>query len=201
MSNTIPPRFVPTLTETTPSLTPSTAIIEDTHLGFERQDPSDSLLDLDLNDLDGPVSRIEQVSPLGAYQGGHVVNPLAVNNLPVNVRPAVARPVAAPPVIPPRPAPAAATPAAPAPQVAIAPQPPAQRPVAPPPTPTLQAMLPPDWQNQLQQVVHNAVRQELQQQMPFLLLQWSKQIEDKLSPHIHQQLLKLVVGWNNQRRS
>ena len=41
------------------------------------------MLDLDLDDLEAPVSRIEQVSPLGAYQGSRVVNPQAVSHEPV----------------------------------------------------------------------------------------------------------------------
>jgi hypothetical protein len=39
------------------------------------------------------------------------------------------------------------------------------------------------------------VRQELQQQLPFLLLQWSKQIEDKVTPQIQQQLTKMLQSW------
>ena len=174
-----PPRFVPTLTETANNITPSTAV-EDTAY-FEQRDPVDSMLDLDLSDLEAPVSRIEQVSPLGAYQGNRVVNPQAVNRDPVvpKLSPIV-RPAAAPPDVPVRAAPVFASPAA-----AADPQKPA----------SLQSMLPGDWSNQLRAVVQQAVRQELQQQMPFLLLQWSKQIEDKLTPHIHQQLVNMVQEW------
>lgn len=170
-----PPRFVPTLTETANNLTPSTAV-EDTSY-FEQRDPVDSMLDLDLSDLETPVSRIEQVSPLGAYQGNRVVNPQAVNHDPVVPWSSpVARPVAAPPGVPVRPA---------APAAAAIPHKPA----------TLQSILPGDWNNQLRAAVQQAVRQELQQQMPFLLLQWSKQIEDKLTPHVHQQLVNMVQEW------
>ena len=51
-----PPRFVPTLTETANNIAPSTAF-EDTAY-FEQRDPVDSMLDLDLSDLEAPVSRI-----------------------------------------------------------------------------------------------------------------------------------------------
>lgn len=170
-----PPRFVPTLTETANDLTSST-VVEDTAY-FEQRGPVDSMLDLDLSVLESPVSRIEQASPLGAYQGNRVVNPQAVNHDPVaHWSSSVARPVAAPPGVPVRPV---------APAAAAVPHKPA----------SLQSMLPGDWNNQLRAAVQQAVRQELQQQMPFLLLQWSKQIEDKLTPHIHQQLVKMVQEW------
>ena len=58
-----------------------------------------------------------------------------------------------------------------------------------------QPALPPDWQAQLQHTLRQAVRQELQQQLPFLLLQWSKQIEDKVTPQIQRQLVKMLQGW------
>ncbi|MDO4794409.1 MAG: hypothetical protein Q4A28_00500 [Brachymonas sp.] len=136
-------------------MSPQTAVEDPSY--FEKRDPVDSMLDLDLSDLEAPVSRIEHVSPLGAYQGGsRVRNPQAVNHAPVA---------------------ASAKPAAAAPSC------------------SLQSMLPADWQNQMQALVQQAIRQELQQQMPFLLLQWSKQIEDKLTPHIHQQLVKLMQNW------
>ena len=187
MATNNPPRFVPTLTETAPTVAPSTAV-EDLDY-FERKDPVDSMLDLDLSDLDAPVTRIEKVSPLGAYQGSHVVNPQAVSHVPVvPMAPSVHRHTAAAPVVPPRPIPAAQAQAAAPAQAAATAAPP--KPVQPPPSP-----LPADWQNQLQVAVQQAVRQELQQQMPFLLLQWSKQIDDKLTPHLHQQLVKLVQAW------
>ena len=160
MATSSPPRFVPTLTETAHSVSPQTTVEDNSY--FERRDPVDSMLDLDLTDLETPVSRIEQVSPLGAYQGTRVRNPQAINHAPV----------------------APHSPAAPvhAQSQAVATQPP-------------QSVLPANWQNQIQALVQQSVRQELQQQMPFLLLQWSKQIEDKLTPHIHQQLVKLVQNW------
>ena len=161
MATNSPPRFVPTLTETANGIAPKTTVEDVSY--FEQRDPGDSMLDLDLDDLEAPISRIERVSPLGAYQGSRVVNPQAVSRAPV--------------------APAAVTYST----ATAVPQP-----KAPPPP---QSMLPADWQSQMQALVHQAVRQELQQQMPFLLLQWSKQIEDKLTPHIHQQLVKLVQGW------
>lgn len=166
MATSSPPRFVPTLTETAHSVSPKTAV-EDTSY-FEKREPAESMLDLDLNDHEAPISRIEHVSPLGAYQGsGCVHNPQAVSHTPVAHAPAHSS----------TPMPSAYTqPAAAAPS-------------------TLQSMLPVDWQNQMRALVQQAVRQELQQQMPFLLLQWSKQIEDRLTPHIHQQLVKLVHDW------
>lgn len=169
MATSNPPRFVPTLTETAHSVSPKTTVEDASY--FEKRDPVDSMLDLDLSDLEAPVSRIEHVSPLGAYQqgNGRVRNPQAVNHAPVAHTAAQVQANAA--------TPSAYT-----------------RPVAAAPS-TLQSMLPSDWQNQMQALVQQAVRQELQQQMPFLLLQWSKQIEDKLTPHIHQQLVKLVHDW------
>lgn len=233
-----PPRFVPTLTETAPSLTPSTEV-ED-HDYFEKRDAPDSMLDFDLDDLDGPISRIEQVSPLGDYQGEQTLDSAAVNNIPVFSKPAVKRPVAAPPVVSIKPKPAAQpTPAQQPPKPAAQPTPAQQpaarvtppaftasaqqqteaassptvsapasatplrttttlRPAAPAAaetTPTAKPTLPADWAEQLQQTIQQVVRQELQQQMPFLLLQWSKQIEDKLSPQIHQKLAKKIEIW------
>lgn len=166
MATSSPPRFVPTLTETAHSVSPKTTVEDASY--FEKRDPVDSMLDLDLSDLEAPISRIEHVSPLGAYQGsGRVRNPQAVNHEPVAHTSA---------------------------QHSSTPMPSAySKPAAAPST--LQSMLPADWQNQMQALVQQAVRQELQQQMPFLLLQWSKQIEDKLTPHIHQQLVKLVHDW------
>lgn len=221
-----PPRFVPTLTETAPSLTPSTEV-ED-HDYFERkEDAPDSMLDFDLDDLDGPISRIEQVSPLGDYQGEQTLDSAAVSNIPVFSKPVVKRPVAAPPVVSIKPKPAAQP--TPAQQPAARVTPPAftasaqqqteaassptvsapasatplrttttLRPAAPAAaetTPTAKPTLPADWAEQLQQTIQQVVRQELQQQMPFLLLQWSKQIEDKLSPQIHQKLAKKIEIW------
>ena len=58
-----------------------------------------------------------------------------------------------------------------------------------------QPILPRDWQAQQHQTLRQAVRQELQQQLPFLLLQWSKQIEDKVTPQIQQQLTKMLQSW------
>lgn len=189
-----PPRFVPTLTEAVSSLTPTTEV--DDHDYFESKDDSpDSMLDFDLDDLDGPISRIEQVSPLGDYQGECVANPAAITNIPVVSKPMVKRSVAAPPSVsaqhmpkvdsepntledhslPPR---VTAT---------LRPAPVAEKPS--------KSILPEDWQDQLQQSIKQAVRQELQQQMPFLLLQWSKQIEDKLSPQIHQKLVRKIEIW------
>lgn len=166
MATSSPPRFVPTLTETAHSVSPKTTVEDASY--FEKRDPVDSMLDLDLSDLEAPISRIEHVSPLGAYQGsGRVRNPQAVNHEPV-AHAGV--------------------------QHSSTPMPSAYTQPAATPS-TLQSMLPADWQNQMQALVQQAVRQELQQQMPFLLLQWSKQIEDKLTPHIHQQLVKLVHDW------
>ncbi len=164
MATNNPPRFVPTLTETAPSAVPTTTIEDRSY--FEKKPAADSTLDLDLNDLETPTSRIEQISPLGAYQGSRVVNPQAVSRSPVS--------------------PVNTTYSTTATRAA---QP------APAPKPTLQSMLPADWQNQMQALVQQTVRQELQHQMPFLLLQWSKQIEDKLTPHIHQKLIKLIHDW------
>ncbi len=164
MATNSPPRFVPTLTETANSVSPHTAVEDASY--FEKRDPVDSMLDLDLSDLETPTSRIEQVSPLGAYQGNSVVNPQAISRSPVspvNTTYSTTTTRAAQP--------------------------------APAPKPTLQSMLPADWQNQMQALVQQTVRQELQHQMPFLLLQWSKQIEDKLTPHIHQKLIKLIHDW------
>lgn len=173
MATSSPPRFVPTLTETAHSVSPQTTVEDVSY--FEKRDPGDSMLDLDLSDLETPISRIEHVSPLGAYQGGggRVRNPQAVNHVPV--------------------AHTAGTTHSNAPTPSAYIRPPAATAAAP--TSTLQSLLPADWQNQMQALVQQAVRQELQQQMPFLLLQWSKQIEDKLTPHIHQQLVKLVHNW------
>lgn len=178
MATSSPPRFVPTLTETAHSVSPQTTV-EDTSY-FEKRDPVDSMLDLDLSDLEAPISRIEHVSPLGAYQqgSGRVRNPQAVNHAPVAHTAAHAH-----------------SPHSHSHANTATPSAYTTRPAVAAPTATLQSMLPADWQNQMQALVQQAVRQELQQQMPFLLLQWSKQIEDKLTPHIHQQLVKLVHDW------
>ena len=136
------------------------------------------MLDLDLSDLDGPVSRVSSISPLGEYQSAHTTHPLAASQPPVTSKPAVARPIAPPPSVPVRPAAAAPAPTS-----------------APAQPVTLQSLLPRDWQAQMQQIVQQAVRQELQQQMPFLLLQWSKQIEEKVTPQIQQQLVKTMQSW------
>lgn len=136
MSNTTnPPRFVPTLTETVSDSALPTQIEDLSYL--ETRDAPDSMLDLNLDDLDQDQNldetptRIEHISPLGAHQkeGG------------------------------------------------------------------AGAALPLDWQDQLQQTLRQAVRQELQQQLPFLLLQWSKQIEDKVTPQIQRQLVKMLQAW------
>ena len=134
MSNTTnPPRFVPTLTETVSDSALPTQSEDLSYL--ETRDAPDSMLDLNLDDLDQDETemptRIEHVSPLGAHQkeGG------------------------------------------------------------------AGAALPLDWQDQLQQTLRQAVRQELQQQLPFLLLQWSKQIEDKVTPQIQRQLVKMLQAW------
>ena len=162
MATNSPPRFVPTLTETAQNTVPTTTIEDRSY--FEKKPATDSMLDLDLSDLENPISHIEQMSPLGAYQGSRVVNPQAVNRAPVS-------------------------PVHTAQAVAAAAY------VKPVQKPSLQSLLPADWQNQMQALVQQTVRQELQHQMPFLLLQWSKQIEDKLTPHIHQKLVKLIHDW------
>ena len=92
MATSSPPRFVPTLTETAHSVSPQTTVEDNSY--FERRDPVDSMLDLDLTDLETPVSRIEQVSPLGAYQGTRVRNPQAINHAPVAPRRAATAPSA-----------------------------------------------------------------------------------------------------------
>ena len=144
MSNTtIPPRFVPTLTEAISDSETPTKIEDLSYL--ETRDAPDSMLDLNLDDLDeldeldNPPTHSELFPALGPARREEKL-----------------------------PAPAAKV---------------------------QQSMLPPDWQAQLQQTLRQAVRQELQQQLPFLLLQWSKQIEDKVTPQIQQQLTKMLQSW------
>lgn len=190
MATNNPPRFVPTLTEAAPSVTPTS--IEDSSY-FYGKDAEDSMLDLDLSDLDAPVSQIEKVSPLGAYQGSRVIDPRAVSQTPVS---ATVQQTQIPAGLQSRPAsiPSAADPVARvtprSAQTAVQSTPVDKEPQG--------GVLPPDWQQQLRASVQQIVRQELQQQMPFLLLQWSKQIEDKLTPHLHKQLINTIQNWQKQ---
>lgn len=190
MATNNPPRFVPTLTEAAPSVTPTS--IEDSSY-FYGKDAEDSMLDLDLSDLDAPVSQIEKVSPLGAYQGSRVIDPRAVSQTPVSATAQQTQTPAGlqsrPASIPPAAAPVARVTTRPA-QTAVRSTPVDREPQG--------GVLPPDWQQQLRASVQQIVRQELQQQMPFLLLQWSKQIEDKLTPHLHKQLINTIQNWQKQ---
>lgn len=190
MATNNPPRFVPTLTEAAPSVTPTS--IEDSSY-FYGKDAEDSMLDLDLSDLDAPVSQIEKVSPLGAYQGSRIIDPRAVSQTPVSATAQQTQTPAGPQSRP------ASIPPAAAPVARVTPRPAqtAARPTSVDKEPQ-GGVLPPDWQQQLQASVQQIVRQELQQQMPFLLLQWSKQIEDKLTPHLHKQLINTIQNWQKQ---
>lgn len=60
--------------------------------------------------------------------------------------------------------------------------------------------LPDSWQQQMQEAIQRAVRQELQQQLPFLLLQWSRQIEEKVTPQVQIHIIKLMQSWYKQQQ-
>ncbi len=194
MTQTNPPRFVPTLTETlTDGNIPSTVSDDSRYLQQRRLQEPDSMLDLDLGELETSGPKVAHVPPLSEYQrttvsaAPHTGGPAArdAGHAAAPVRQGAAASVQGRSALADAPVPASsAGSAAPMPSAAAR---------------AAEAAFPADWQRQLQEHIQRAVRQELQQQLPFMLLQWSQQIEEKLSPQLQAHLVRLIESWRAAR--
>ena len=188
MTQTNPPRFVPTLTETlTDGNIPSTVSDDSRYLQQRRLQEPDSMLDLDLGELETSGPKVAHVPPLSEYQrttvsgAPHTGGPAALvaGHAAAPVRQGAAASVQGRNALADAPVPASsAGSAAPMPSAAAR---------------AAEAAFPADWQRQLQEHIQRAV------QLPFMLLQWSQQIEEKLSPQLQAHLVRLIESWRAAR--